>query len=75
MLAVTLAGFCFCFVLVAAARRNDVDVIADPTTACETHSAANGEGVNALHTLRGDNFCYCCHADQEKTCGKMQGEL
>lgn len=40
----TSAGFCFCFVSAAAARRNDVDVIANPTTGCETHSLANGEG-------------------------------
>lgn len=40
----TSAWFCFCFVSAAAARRNDVDVIANPTTGCETHSLANGAG-------------------------------
>lgn len=44
MLLVTLAGFCFCFVLAAAARWNDVDVIVNPTTACKALSLANGEG-------------------------------
>lgn len=67
MLLVTLAGFCFCFVLAAAARWNDVDVIVNPTTGCEALSLANGGGASAEHTLHGDNFCYCCHADQEKT--------
>lgn len=55
--------FLFCFVLVAAARWNDVDVIVNPTTALPS----KWRGASASHTLRGANFCYCCHADQKKT--------